>query len=267
VESDRRWYELERSIEPLQHAVLSHPVYHSLHDRRALHIFMQHHVWAVWDFMSLLTRLQRDLTCVELPWVPRPVDAAVQRFVNEIKLGEESDAHPDGGWTSHFDLYLAAMDEVGADSGPVRAAVGICAAGGRSGPGVVALRDLLARCGAPHGAIGFVESTFDLVARGTTLDVATAFALGREQLIPEMFEHLVDGTEGRLLLEYLRRHVELDEGEHGPMARRLVEQLVGDDAAGWFAVERAAASAIAARIGLWDAVVAATEAARVPAGA
>ena len=91
---------------------------------------MQHHVWAVWDFMSLLTRLQRDLTCVELPWMPQPVDAAVQRFVNEIKLGEESDAHPDGGWTSHFDLYLAAMDEVGADSGPVRAAVARCAAGG-----------------------------------------------------------------------------------------------------------------------------------------
>ena len=109
-----------------------------------------------------------------------------------------------------------------------------------------------------------MESTFELVARGSTLEVAAAFALGREQLIPEMFEHLVDGTEGRLLLEYLRRHVELDEGEHGPMARRLVSQLAGGEPAGWLAVERAAASAIAARVGLWDAVVTAVDTARVP---
>jgi hypothetical protein len=206
VDNDERWRQIEGSLEPLQQAVLRHPMYHSLRDRQALHLFMEHHVWAVWDFMSLLTRLQRDLTCVGLPWVPRPVDAAVQRFVNEIKLGEESDAHPDGGWTSHFALYLAAMDEVGADTEPVRQTVGRCAAD-RPDPAPGALVDLLVDCGAPLGAIRFVAATFDLVAHGSTLEVATAFALGREQLIPEMFEHLVDETEGRLLIEYLRRHV------------------------------------------------------------
>jgi hypothetical protein len=79
-----------------------------------------------------------------------------------------------------------------------------------------------------------------------------------------MFEHLVDGTDGRLLLEYLQRHVELDEGEHGPMARRLVEQLVGGSPGGWATVERAAVDAIAARLALWDAVVAAVEGTRMP---
>jgi hypothetical protein len=155
------------------------------------------------------------------------------------------------------------MDEVGADTGPVRAAVARVAAA----PGGVvhaALDDLLAACGAPPGAVAFCGTTFGLVARGSTLEVATAFALGREQLIPEMFEHLVDATEGHLLLEYLRRHVELDEGEHGPMAQRLVEQLVAGEPAGWAAVERAAATAIGARLRLWDEVVAAIEAAPVP---
>lgn len=260
--NDECWQRVQRTLEPLENAVLAHDVYRSLSDRRALRIFMQHHVWAVWDFMSLLTRLQRDLTCVEVPWLPRSVDPTVQRFVNEIKLGEESDSHPDGGWTSHFNLYLAAMDEVGADTGPVRSAVARLAA--TPGVGVpAALADLLTACGAPPGAVTFCGTTFGLVARGTTLEVATAFALGREQLIPEMFEHLVDGTEGHLLLEYLRRHVELDEAEHGPMARRLVEQLVARDPAGWAAVERAATTAIGARLDLWDAVVAAVETAPV----
>jgi len=254
--NDECWQRLQRTLEPLEQAVHSHDVYRSLSDRRSLRIFMQHHVWAVWDFMSLLTRLQRDLTCIEVPWVPRPVDPTVQRFVNEIKLGEESDSHPDGGWTSHFDLYLAAMEEVGADTAPVRSAVArFAAAPARGVP--AALGDLLGHCGAPPGAVAFCRSTFRLVAEGSTLEVATAFALGREQLIPEMFEHLVDGTEGHLLLEYLRRHVELDEAEHGPMARRLVEQLVARDPGGWAAVERAATTAIGARVRLWDAVVAA----------
>jgi hypothetical protein len=237
-----RFARVRTIIEPRHQEVLDHEVYRSVRDLRALHLFMEHHVWAVWDFMSLLTRLQRDLTCVTVPWTPRAVDPALQRFVNEIKLGEESDEHPDGGWTSHFDLYLAAMDEVGADTRPARRLLEELAAAPVAVDGVE-LAHLAVRCGAPAGAAGFVASTFDVVGRGQTVEVAAAFALGREQLIPEMFEHLLDGTYGRLLTEYLRRHIELDEDEHGPLARRLVEQLAGDDPAAWAAVERAALGA------------------------
>jgi hypothetical protein len=260
--NEERWARIDTATRPAREAVLDHAVYRSLDNRQALHTFMEHHVWAVWDFMSLLTRLQRDLTCVEVPWVPRPVDAAAQRLINEIKLGEESDTHPDGGWTSHFSLYLAAMEEVGADTGPVRRAVAGLASGAvdptRTSPG-----DLLGRCGAPQGASEFVASTFAVVVRGSTLEVAAAFALGREQLIPEMFTHLVQGSDGRLLIEYLERHVELDQGEHGPLSHRLVEHLAGNDPANWQLVEHAAERAIGARLRLWDSVVAALEPARV----
>jgi hypothetical protein len=236
---------------------------------------MEHHVWAVWDFMSVLTRLQRDLTCVDVPWVPREVDPAAQRFVNEIKLGEESDEHPDGGWTSHFDLYLAAMEDVGADTAAVRQLVRRL---GRQGPAAVPTGSaaaspafspavLAAECGAPQGAVEFIAATFRTVSEGSTLEVASAFALGREQLIPDMFEHLVDGDgegdRGRLLLNYLRRHVELDEGEHGPLAQRLVEHLAGREATAWRTVENAAVAAIEARLRLWDSVVAEIEFARI----
>jgi hypothetical protein len=257
--SEARWAEVEAAIHPLRRSVLGHRLYSSLQDRRAVQVFMDHHVWAVWDFMSVLTRLQTDLTCVALPWVPSDADAAARRLVNEIKLGEESDEHPNGGWTSHFELYVQAMEEVGANTDPVLEVMAVLNSQGeaRSSTDVAALAR---ECGAPPGAGDFVASTFDLVTRGSTLEVAAAFALGRERLIPEMFGRLVDGDgEGRLLAEYLRRHIELDEGEHGPLANRLVEELAGEDPAAWRAVEGAAAESIGSRLQLWDAVVAELE--------
>jgi hypothetical protein len=80
---------------------------------------MQIHVFAVWDFMSLVKRLQSELTCNSLPWMP-PVRSRIARFANEVVLGEESDLGPDGKPVSHFELYLRAMDEVGADRTLVR---------------------------------------------------------------------------------------------------------------------------------------------------
>jgi hypothetical protein len=236
-------------------------VYRSLHDRHAVQLFMEHHVWAVWDFMSVLTRLQRDLTCVDVPWVPSGVDPATRRMVNEIKLGEESDTHPDGGWISHFELYVQAMEEVGARTDPARAAMAMLGSEAMN-RSAAELAGLVVECGAPWGAGQFVESTFRLVVGGSTLEVAAAFALGRERLIPEMFGQLIGGSDdGRLLEEYLRRHIELDEGEHGPLANRLVEQLAGDDARAWRAVQAAATAALGSRLQLWDAVAAEVEAA------
>ena len=94
------------------------------------------------------------------------------------------------------------------------------------------------------------------------MEVAAACALGRERLIPEMFGRLVEGgDDGRLLGEYLLRHIELDEEEHGPLANRLVEQLAGDDAGAWRSVQGAAAASLGSRLQLWDAVVAEVDAA------
>lgn len=77
---------------------------------------MQGHVFAVWDFMMLLKQLQRKLTCVDKIWLP-PKSNNTARFINEIVVGQQTDVHPDGkNHASHFQLYLEAMREVGADT-------------------------------------------------------------------------------------------------------------------------------------------------------
>ena len=55
--------EIKKRIEPLRQRIINHPIYGSINDIDSLRIFMQHHVYAVWDFMSLLKSLQINLTC------------------------------------------------------------------------------------------------------------------------------------------------------------------------------------------------------------
>jgi len=246
--------ELIERLAPERRAVTEHALYGEIRDLAALRTFTRTHVFAVLDFMSLLKRLQRDLTCVELPWCP-PADRAAARLVNEIVLGEESDEDGRGAHGSHFELYLAAMGELGAERGPVERLVAQLAQG-------VELPLALARCGAPPHAARFVTSTWKLARHGTLPEVAAAFALGREDVIPDMFLALVREAERARpagfasLRYYLERHIHLDGQEHSPKALALLERLGGDDAARWRAMEAAARAALVERRILWDGVLA-----------
>ena len=107
--------ELRAAIEPTRVTIVKHPIYHQLHTLAEVNTFTENHVFAVWDFMSLLKRLQQDMTCIRVPWFPADNTKAA-RLINDIVIGEETDIGPDGSYVSHLGLYLRAMREIGAST-------------------------------------------------------------------------------------------------------------------------------------------------------
>ncbi len=177
---------------------------------------MKFHVYAVWDFMSLLKSLQREVTCVELPWRPSKYSKSLVRLVNEIVLGEESDLGPDGLPSDHFSLYLAAMEEVGLDVAPV----------------LERIKTLNFEGLAPE-VQSFVSYNLELASSGGAHEVCAAFFFGRENIIPDLFRPTLEFVRKSIgdcesFKFYLDRHIELDGDEHGPLAHNCLMEIVGD---------------------------------------
>lgn len=280
------------TVQRTQGALVTHPLYHRINNLHALRVFMRNHVFAVWDFMTLVKTLQQRLTCVTTPWLP-PEDILSARLINDIVLGEETDEVESGYVISHYGLYLRAMADVNADIAPMKA----LEAGLRNGlPVEVALAPL----DVPDSTKEFVLHTMR-VSRMSTHEVAAAFLLGREDVIPAMFRRILaeldkqDGPSlrfsrrmqelrkrtpdwtkdllpagGRSVLRslsegrgdprrnfriYLERHIEVDEGHHAPMGQRLLRYVCGKDERRWAEATAASQAALDKRVALWDGVM------------
>jgi hypothetical protein len=241
---------LKGAVEPARQRVISHPLYGELKTKAAVVTFIEHHAFAVWDFMSLLKSLQRALTCVQVPWVPTGPRVS-RRLINDITLVEESDEF-DGGFVSHFELYLDGMRQAGADTTRVDAFIDLLRAGR---PVIPALRE--ARV--PDAAAEFVAVTWDFISGAPIHSQAAAFAFGREDLIPDMFGQVaaLNAETGGLstFVDYLRRHIQVDSEEHTPMAMQMLVDLCGDNHAKWLECEEIVNLAFAARLKLWDSIL------------
>lgn len=243
---------IQKRLGPLRVALLNHPIYEAIDGVVSLRLFMEHHIFAVWDFMSLLKALQRRLCCVDVPWLPA-LDPLGCRLVNEIVLAEESDDDGRGGFASHFELYYQSMRRCGANTAGIDALVGELR---RGKPILVALQSP----DVPEPAREFVGRTFDIVANGNLCSVAAAFTFGREDLLPAVFQRIVDKlnveTNGGLngFKYYLERHIGLDGEEHGPTANRLILSLCSSDESRWEVAEQAAVDSLEARRQFWDAI-------------
>jgi hypothetical protein len=245
---------LKQRLAPLRADLLDHPIYREIDCLESLHLFLQHHVFAVWDFMSLLKELQRRLCCVEVPWLPT-ADLLGCRFINEIVVAEESDDDGQHGFISHFELYRRAMTQCGASTAAIDGFVDELR---RGKPLRAALEsETIAAC-----VRSFVGQTFTFIEEGNLCAIASAFTFGREDLLPALFQRIIDElnveTGGGLdvFQYYLQRHIGLDGDEHGPMAGKLMGSLCGSDDGRWQIAERAAVRSLEARRVLWDGIYA-----------
>ena len=243
-------------VASLQDRLDRHPIYGAVRSVADLRVFMAHHVHSVWDFMSLIKYLQHTVAPARWPWTPG-ADPSVQRFINELVLEEESDeAGPGapGEFSSHFQLYLGAMREIGADADRPARFVEIA---GRDG-----IEAALAAGLAPEPSARFNRLTFAYIDAGRPHAVAAALALGREHVIPAMFRAFlarmaVTEDQAPIFHYYLKRHVHLDEDFHAPLSLRLLESLCGGDLVKVAEAREAAERAVEARIEFWDGVLAA----------
>lgn len=243
---------LRGSVEPLKQAIINHQLYSVIRNIEDVRTFMQHHVYAVWDFMSLLKSLQYNLTCTTIPWFPKG-DAETRYLINEIVTGEESDVDPNGKRMSHFELYVKAMQQCGASTEPIDNFIRVLQDSSNLLPAFEAAQ-------VPAPVRDFVTFTFHVIATDQAHLQAAVFCFGREDLIPEMFHSIVnDISEGSpenisLFQYYLKRHIEMDGGLHGELALQMVAKLCGDNEEYWQQAEAVVLAALQFRINLWNGV-------------
>ena len=229
-----------------------HSVYKAVAGIEDLRCFMQHHVYSVWDFMSLIKYLQSVIAPTTYPWTPRG-DANVRRFINELVLEEESDeTQVAGEFSSHFELYQKAMEEIGADTAPSSKFIATVKNEG--------IETALALPEVPVPSRTFTTQTFQFIQGNKPHQVAAALALGREHIIPCMFRSIlqrigVSDKDAPIFHFYLNRHIHLDEDFHAPLSLRLLNLLCGGDEVKIQEAVEAAQVAIDARIGFWDGVL------------
>ncbi len=246
---------IESELNDLRAQLQKHRLYTQLADLEDIKIFMEWHVFAVWDFMSLLKSLQQQLTCVRIPWVPAS-NVTLSRFINEIVHGEESDLDFDGQPSSHFEMYLQAMKEIGASTSTIEDFV-------KNADSVQAVYSQLEIPEIPYEIKDFVNFTFQVIESGETHRIASAFTYGREDVIPDMFLEIINGKEhpgaSTKLEYYLRRHIELDGDEHGPLSLKMISELCGDNENKWKEAGETAREALKKRVALWDGISKAME--------
>ena len=243
---------LNKRIKPLIDEIVDHKLYPAIKTMEHMKIFMKYHVYAVWDFMSLLKSLQQNLTCVAVPWFPMG-NADSRYLINEIVTGEESDVDLLGMRKSHFEMYLDAMDQCGADSNGIKIFI-------ETLKSTRSLEAAFNAANTPVAARAFVEFTFHIINSKKPHVQSAVFTYGREDLIPGMFVSILNDLDKNfpnkinLFKYYIERHIEVDGDHHSNLAIEMTNNLCGQDNDYWEEAEVNTVIALQKRKQLWDGV-------------
>lgn len=244
---------IQSEIAGLKMELSKHLLYTKLQSIGDIRVFMEHHVYAVWDFMSLLKALQNRLTCTQIPWIPVS-NPSISRLINEIVCVEESDIDENGNIASHFEMYLNAMEEIGADSFKIREILASCASD-------ITISSAFQITELTEAQRDFLAFTFNIIESNELHKIAAAFTFGREDLIPDMFIGILkeakenNNQEYPKFRYYLNRHIEMDGDKHGPLSLEMINILCENDDKKWIDVLEVSFQALSHRINLWDAIV------------
>ena len=244
---------IQNKIKDHRNKLLEHKLYSNIESIKDLQVFTENHIYAVWDFMSLLKALQIRLTCTKTPWLPNN-NSQTAYLINEIVLAEETDINQVGERKSHYELYLDAMIDIGAKTEkPVEIINEIANSEN--------IFNAIENINIHPNIKNFLNFTFSVIDEGKPHKIAAIFTFGRENLIPNMFNEILrefekNVSEGDIskLIYYFERHIELDEDEHGPMALEMVSMLAENDPVKWKEIEDISIEALEKRILLWDAI-------------
>ena len=245
--------DIERELLPLRKKLQEHNIYKSINSIEDIRIFMQQHVFAVWDFMSLLKQLQNQLSFTQVPWRPSGNPEAA-RLINEIVWGEESDLNRKGVAMSHFEMYTEAMQSLGANTKSIDKLQHHLKKGKN-------IDQALEEINLPTYILSFLKFTFEVINTKKNHILAAVFTFGREDLIPDMFIEIIKnltapkGKDLSDLIYYFERHIEVDSDEHGPMAIKMVTNLCENDVNKITEALAYSKKALELRIGLWDGIL------------
>ncbi len=250
---DDKLHEIIIGIQPLVDAIAHHKLFGAITSIARLRRFTEIHVYAVWDFICLLKALQRKLTSQHLLWSP-PVNPLGCYLVNTLVAEEESDCIENNHYLSHFELYLEAMRQCGADTSGIRQFIA-------SIYPEQSLISLLATNNLPKPAQRFIQDTFEIIEKESHA-IAASLAFAREQITSNMFTRLLNTIESpkdpscslHLFKVYLQRHIELDSSQHSQQSQRLVATLCGSDKCKWDEVLEAAWFSLHSRLQLLDGI-------------
>ena len=244
---------IENKIKPIRDKLLNHRLYSGISKIEDLQTFTENHIYAVWDFMSLLKALQINLTCTKTPWGPNK-NSQTAYLINEIVLAEETDVNQEGDRKSHYELYLDAMEDIGAST---KKSTDLITKMINSDDIFKTIDNLEIHPNIKE----FLKFTFSVIEEGKPHKIAAIFTFGRENLIPNMFNEILHEFQKNIteidiskLIYYFERHIELDEDEHGPMALEMVTELAKNDKIKWQEIEDISITALNKRILLWDAI-------------